>query len=48
MQPHDTPLFAMIQAMTSALPPSCLRAGQDFRGQEKAARAPAAGLKREA
>lgn len=48
MQPHDTPLFAMIQAMTSAMPPSCLRAGAGARWQEKAAQAPAAGMKREA
>ena len=46
MQPHDTPLFAMIQAMTSAMPPSCLRAGPHW--QEKAGRGPAAGMKREA
>lgn len=48
MQPHDTPLFAMIQAMTSAMPPSCLRADPGSRWQEKAGRGPAAGTKREA
>ena len=48
MQPHDTPLFAMIQAMTSAMPPSCLRAGAGSHWQEKAGRGPEAGMKREA
>ena len=48
MQNHDTPLFAMIQAMTSAMPPSCLRGASGGRWEENGGKRPAAEVKHEA
>lgn len=46
MQNHETPLFAMIQAMTSIMPPSFLGAGDGSRWQQNSAHRPPPGTKR--
>ena len=46
MQNHETPLFAMIQAMTSIMPPSSLGAGDGPRWQQNSAHRPAPETKR--